>query len=134
MRAPGGEGPRGQRVETIVEAIDVLPTMLDYAAIQSPPQLQGKSLRPLVAGESDVTRREMALTEHHGWKTLRTPGFRYLMQDDGQELLFDVTQDPQELTDISGDEAYEPVLVEHRRLLLTKLVERERPRERTWTY
>lgn len=126
----------GQVVDSIVEAVDVLPTILDVAAIQVPPALQGTSLLPLVRGEpgASVSRTGTALTEHHGWKTLRSDRFRYLLEADGAEYLFALADDPDELASVADDARYAEVLAEHRLRLLRRLLARERPRERTWTY
>nr|MBA2247808.1 sulfatase-like hydrolase/transferase [Chloroflexia bacterium] len=135
VRAPGTEC-QVSTVETIVEAIDVLPTILEYAAIQIPPTLQGRSLMPLIRpeGSGDPGRPESALTEHHGWKTLRSERFRYLVEDSGREYLFDLESDPDEMVDVSGRPEHASALAAQRHALLGRLIARERPRPRTWTY
>ncbi len=121
-------------VDVIVEAIDVLPTILEAAAIPVPPTLQGQSLVPLLDGGDDVVRPDSALTEHRGWKSLRTRTHRYGIASSGEEHLFDIEADPHEIRDISSEPASAEVLAAHRRLLLQRLITRERPRARTWTY
>ena len=135
VRAPGTARQAGT-VETIVEAIDVLPTILEGAAIQVPPTLQGRSLMPLIHPErsGDPDRPGSAITEHHGWKTLRTKQFRYLVEESGREYLFDLESDPEEMADVSGQPKYASVLAGQRHALLRRLIARERPRSRTWTY
>jgi arylsulfatase A-like enzyme len=56
--------PAGKRVATTVQAIDVLPTVLDLARIPVPEEAQGQSLLPLVAGDPP---------EELGWR--RRPAF-----------------------------------------------------------
>jgi arylsulfatase A-like enzyme len=123
-------------VETIVEAIDVLPTILEGAAIQVPPTLQGRSLMPLIHPErtGDQGRPGSAITEHHGWKTLRTEQFRYLVEESGREYLFDLESDPEEMVDVSGQPGHASALAGQRHALLRRLIARERPRSRNWTY
>jgi len=135
VRVPG-HGARTGTVETIVEAVDVLPTILDCAAIQIPPAVQGRSLRPLLDGKGveDPGRPGSALTEHRGWKTLRTGKFRYLIEESGREYLFDLTTDPDEMENVADRPAYAPALGELRHQLLQRLIARERPRPRSWTY
>ena len=72
--------------------------------------------------------------EHHGWKTLRTKQYRYLVHNDGGEELWDIENDPQEYHDVSANLKYKDVLAEHRHLLLERLLSAERPLERTWLY
>ena len=111
----------------LIEAVDVLPTLLDLAGIQSPPQLNGRSFAPLLL-DRPYQPRESALTEFHGWKTLRTRHHRYLIHDDGQELLWDDKNQPL-------NPAKNPAVVNHHRhLLLQRLLEAERPLPRTWPY
>ena len=111
----------------LIEAVDVLPTLLDLAGIQSPPQLNGRSFAPLLL-DRPYQPRESALTEFHGWKSLRTRHHRYLIHDDGQELLWDDKNQPL-------NPAKNPAVVNHHRhLLLQRLLEAERPLPRTWPY
>ena len=129
--APGGMP--SQRCDSIVEAVDIVPTLLDLAAIQRPPFLQGDSLAGIVEGGA-APSRQMALTEGAGWKTLRTQESRYLVQADGIEQLWDLSEDPDGYFDVADQADYAETLSECRRLLLARLLEIERPLPRTWTY
>jgi arylsulfatase len=120
-------------VTEIVEAVDVLPTILDLAGLQIAPVLQGQSLAPLLLNRP-YTSKGSALMEHHGWKTLRTRAHRYLVHADGREELWDVEHDPQEYKNVAEDLNYKDILAEHRRLLLERLLSIERPLGRTWLY
>ena len=133
VRWPGGNLQSGRRVSEIVEALDVLPTLLQLAGIQVPPHLQGSSLLPLLKGAQEDPRAS-AMMEANGWKTLRTADFRYLVHDDGQEKLWDLRADPREYHDVSGDHRFGEAVSEHRRLLLRRLLSMERPLPRTWIY
>ena len=135
LRWANGLGTTGTRVSSVVEAVDVLPTLLECAAIPVPPHLQGESLVPLLEGSGDSSKEDAtALTEHRGWKTLRTERFRYLVEMDGSEKLFDLAADPKEYRDVSGDPDYATHLGEMRHRLLQRLIEIERPLPRTWPY
>jgi arylsulfatase A-like enzyme len=133
VRWPTGIAAPGRTERYIVEAVDVLPTLLECAGIQIPSQLQGESLAPILAGD-DFSGRGSALMEHSGWKSLRTRQFRYVVDDEGREMLWDLEKDPGEYFDVQADPAYATVLFEHRRLLLQRLLEMERPLPRTWPY
>ena len=130
IRQPGAQA---RTVTEIVEAVDVLPTLLDAAGMQIPPALQGRSLLPVIENRP-YEPKEAALMEHHGWKNLRTPNFRYLIHTGGREALWDLRNDPHEYDDVAAEPAYGDVLASHRKLLLEKLLELERPLERTWVY
>ena len=131
ISGPGVAAGRG--VSDLVEAVDVLPTLLEAAFLQVPPALQGQSLQPLLRAESGW-RPKPALTEFTRWKALRTERHRYYVNASGEEKLWDLAKDPQEYQDVSKDEAYQDVLARHRLELLQKLLFLERPLPRVWPY
>ncbi len=135
VRNPAAMGNDVPVVDTIVEAVDVLPTILDAAAIQIPPALQGRSLQPQIRdAPDDVARHNSALAEHAGWKTLRTRTHRYLIHDSGDEALYDLDMDPDGVTDIVTSVSAADALADHRHRMLVRTLERERPLPRAWTY
>lgn len=123
IRAPG------RTIEQIVEAVDVVPTLLEWAGIQRPPFLGGH-----VLPEDNTSEAAAALTEGAGWKAWRTSQFRYVVHHDGRELLFDLTCDPGEYYDVAADPAYSATLADLRHQLLQRLLVLERPRARVWSY
>jgi arylsulfatase A-like enzyme len=60
-------GQRGRRSTALVQAIDVAPTLLDYAGVAIPDTVQGKSLRPLIEGRLESVR-EFSFSENL-WST-----------------------------------------------------------------
>jgi len=131
IAAPGA--PEAKQVDGIVEAVDIVPTLLDLAAIQTPSFMQGESLAGLINGD-DSRQKRVAVTEAHGWKSLRIPRFQYLIHADGRESLWDLAIDPGAYHDVAEEGSYGDALTACRRYLLTHLLAMERPRERTWTY
>lgn len=129
--APGVTG-RGQ-YDGIVEALDIVPTLLEFVAIQMPPFMQGESLIPVMNGDGGRDKRS-ALTEGAGWKSLRTPQYQYLIHDDGRENLWDLEVDPGAYQDLAASRQHQDALAECRQLLLTRLLAMERPLPRAWTY
>jgi arylsulfatase A-like enzyme len=135
VRWPEGQRRTGRTVGAIVEAVDLVPTILECAGLQIPPHLQGRSLAGVLADEAGAeTGRDAALMEHTGWKTLRTPQFRYRVEADGREALFDLATDHGEYHDVAEHPAYAATVAGLRRRLLQRLLARERPLPRTWTY
>ena len=116
----------------LTEALDVLPTILDLAAIQIPPHLQGCSLLPRL--HDDEAGAASALTEHTGWKSLRTERFRYLLHADGTEQLYDLSAEWGDYRDVAPDSAYAADLAAVRLELGHKLLAAERPLPRAWPY
>ena len=116
-----------------MEAVDIVPTLLELAGIQIPPFLQGESLAPLLAGDAHRYKAS-ALTEGSGWKSLRSENYRYLAHADGRESLWDLREDPSAYHDVASSADYQTVLAECRQQLLTRLLAMERPLPRAWTY
>jgi len=138
LRWPAG-GPAdapGRPVDALVEAVDVLPTLLACAGVPVPPTVQGRSLLPLLRGERGGAR-DSALTEARGWKALRTERYRYVCRVTAggpEEHLWDLERDPGEYRDVAADPGYAAALGEHRRLLLARAIANEQPLERAWPY
>ena len=131
IAAPGMRA--GAECAGIVEAVDIVPTLLDCAAIQIPTFMQGESLASLLKGD-EAREKDAALTEATGWKSWRTPRFQYLIHDDGRENLWDLEADPGAYFDVAGESEYRAALAECRQQLLTRLLAMERPLPRAWTY
>ena len=138
IRWPGGARAGGY-CPRVVEALDVVPTLLEAAAIQRPDALQGSSLLADLRGEEGdgcgYAITEMTPTKpQSNWKTLRVEGLRYLVDASGAEALFDLERDPLAYEDVAGESEYADRLQAVRKQLLERLLERERPLPRQWTY
>jgi len=116
---------RGRRVDAMALNIDIAPTIVDLAGLPVPSVMQGRSLRPWVAGRFPAWRTEFFYEHHYdhhgrippceGVRTERYTYIRYLTTDPVQEALFDLDTDPHQLHDRAGDAAYRPVLEQLRR-------------------
>src|SRR3954454_5627110 len=80
-------GPRGftggKVVDSIVSQVDLYPTFCELAGVEIPDFVQGRSLMPLVRGETDAVRDEVfaELTYHAAYepqRALRTQRFKYI--------------------------------------------------------
>ncbi|MEZ5276008.1 MAG: sulfatase-like hydrolase/transferase [Opitutaceae bacterium] len=133
FRYPGVVDRPGRSEGGLVEAVDVLPTLLELAGIPVPGHLQGSSLAPGLTRSAAVGKNSV-LMEADGWKTLRTDRYRYRVCADGSESLWDLAKDPGEYEDLANRADCLEVLAEMRRALLEKIVAVERPLPRTWPY
>ncbi|MCH8216449.1 MAG: sulfatase [Planctomycetes bacterium] len=109
------ENRRGVRHDAMALNIDWAPTMLDYAGVDIPERMQGKSLRPVVEGDAESLRDD-AYFEHtfkrppkfiicvsEGIRTERWKYIRYPKQEPVYEELFDLEKDPVELENLVDD-------------------------------
>jgi arylsulfatase A-like enzyme len=128
-----GDGRTGQ-LDTFVELVDMLPTLLDVAGLPIPPHIQGKSLGDLLLRGGTDEHRDSALTEFTDWKALRTTDYRYVIHADGTEHLWRATEDAIDANDLVGDPAYGAVIAEHRHRLLQRILQAEMPLPKTWPY
>jgi arylsulfatase A-like enzyme len=72
-----GRLPAGRVVEAQVRLLDVLPTVLDLADLDTPPAIAGRSLLPLVRAEEDEPRVAWSEDEILGLQvSLRTPSMK----------------------------------------------------------
>jgi len=108
-------GP-GSRVDTehlIATGLDLIPTLCDYATVETPACLQGRSLRPLVEGASVGDWRVNLVVEtllHAGpdrapvpGRMLRTRRYKYVAYAEGnlREQLFDMEKDLGEMHNLA---------------------------------
>ena len=118
VRWPGATQPASAS-GAIVSNLDFAPTFLDMAGIEVPPDMQGRSLVPLLTGETPPDWRTSfyyhyyeadgphAVAEHYGVATDRYKLIRYPATDEWE--LFDLETDPRELLSRAAEPEYEAI-------------------------
>lgn len=118
--------PKGKRVKTMANGVDVMPTILDYLDQTIPAHVQGQSLRPCIEGREDLERPAYTESTHPGAqyvaRRIRTPEWRFyftyqnwstkgerFVQDAPLEL-FNLVDDPGEERNLAGDPKYRDVV------------------------
>ena len=103
----------------VSNGLDLLPTLCDYAGIETPEKLYGMSMRPLAEGGNTKRWRDFVVSESQLGRMLRTDRFKYCIFDSGEnrEQLTDMKNDPGEMKNLADIEQYKDVLDTHRRLL-----------------
>tara|TARA_R110002020_G_scaffold400596_10_gene610949 strand:+ start:51080 stop:52708 length:1629 start_codon:yes stop_codon:yes gene_type:complete len=114
---------RGTQSDTLVEAIDVVPTILDFFGGDAVPHIiEGRSLLPVLNGKADRVR-DFAVSEYDysmrdvrkrlgvevsdAKLTMLFDGlWKYIFAEGFRPMLFDLAADPEELTDLGADPAY----------------------------
>jgi arylsulfatase A-like enzyme len=115
LRCPGII-PAGARNDSLVELVDLAPTILDACSAECPPFMQGRSLIPLLRGGESALERDSVLMEigrpdGEQWKSVRTRSFHFAVSNDGDEELYDMQADPHQLRNIAGDAAASELLL-----------------------
>ena len=118
LSCPGRIAEGHHDAEHLVSGVDVMSTLCDYAGVQPPEHLQGRSLRPLCERARVPGRDYVSAETHLIGRMLRTQQFKYVhYANDPVEQLFDMKADPWEMNNLYQDSRYASVLEEHRKLL-----------------
>ena len=120
---PQADATRGTKSSALVEAIDVVPTILDFFGGAAVPHIiEGKSLLPLLHGEA-TTLRDFAVSEYDyslrdvrkrlgvevkdAKLTMLFDGrWKYIFAEGFRPMLFDLGADSSELSDLGADPAH----------------------------
>ncbi|RCS60072.1 sulfatase family protein [Microbacterium sp. JB110] len=124
-----GTQSSSQRVDDLVEHVDLVPTILDWAGIPHPAELPGRSLRAYLEAERAAPQpRDSILCEFTTnardarSRCLRTDRYKYVFHDGERPAEFyDLHDDPAETENLAGDPAYADLVQEHATLLLERL-------------
>jgi arylsulfatase A-like enzyme len=104
-----GFSPAQRRCGRPVSLLDVYPTLVELCGLTPKPELEGQSLRPLLANPETVWARP-AVTFYRPYDfAVRSERFRYIRYRDGGEELYDHAIDPGEWTNLAADDAYAAV-------------------------
>lgn len=109
------ENKRGQVVTKLVSSIDMAPTFVEMAGLDIPSVYQGRSLAPLLQGESAADWREDIFVEHmfnryNDWHAVRDARYKYAVYyDDDYACLYDLENDPTELVNLVENAEYDDV-------------------------
>ncbi len=140
---PEADATRGTRSAAMVEAIDLVPTFLDALGAPIPMhRLEGRSLTPLLQGETPADWREAAFSEidyaaYHAGRALdvapdrargymiRTERWKYVHFRGYRPQLFDLQADPDEFHDLGADPALRDICREMEARLMDRLMSRK---------
>src|SRR5690606_15581494 len=123
---PEADAGRGRTVESFTEAVDVMPTILEWLGLEPPRQCDGESLLPFLRGETpagwrteahweydfrdvvgQVPEQALGLTSDQcTLNVLRGERYKYVHFTALPPLLFDLQRDPHETVNLAEDPAY----------------------------
>ena len=131
----------GTEVTELTQNIDFAPTFLDFAGIEVPDSMHGKSFRKLLAGEEVDNWREAlyyhyyeypgfhSVRAHYGIKKRRYKLMHFYKEDIWE--LYDLENDPHEVDNIYGEEGTEAITKELKQELRALQDQYEVPEEHT---
>ncbi|MDP6114901.1 MAG: sulfatase-like hydrolase/transferase [Planctomycetota bacterium] len=129
--SPELEFSRGLHCSQPVCLEDILPTLLDSAGIDIPDDIDGQSLLPVLRGD-EVEIRPQLHCEHsrcysieQAFQSLTDGHMKYIWRTHtGYEELFDIDNDPSELTNLATDTSHSEELARWQGLLADRLKQR----------
>ena len=125
--SPQADATRGTTDSRFVEAVDLLPTFVEFAGGDVRTEcVEGRSLLGILRGGDVREWRDIAVSEIdfsdrgprtllgvHPWECrahmLRTDRWKYVFHERFRPQLFDLTDDPRELVDLGEEPGYESV-------------------------
>ncbi len=133
------DGARGRIVDAFTESVDVMPTILGWLGLDTPPQCDGLSLVPFCRGEAPSYWRQEAHWEYDfrnivtqrfesalgltpdqcSLCVVRGRRYKYVHFTALPALFFDLDRDPHELTDLAGTPSYRHLVMEHAQKMLS---------------
>jgi choline-sulfatase len=115
VRAPGQKQAGAVAAEPLISTgLDLLPTACDYAGVEPPAGLHGKSLRPLMEGKAAGRWRDTLFVESEIGYMATDGRYKYAAYDPDKgkrrESLVDLRSDPGEMRNLAGEVEERPVL------------------------
>ena len=121
VAAPGRKG-NGKASRSLVEFVDVYPTLAELCGLQPPGNLEGQSFAPLLDDPARPFKKaaftQLAYEDIAG-RSIRTARYRYIRWEGkgGGEELYDHDKDPREFTNLAAKPEARRLLEEHRKIL-----------------
>tara|TARA_R110002049_G_scaffold307712_1_gene509019 strand:+ start:10978 stop:12612 length:1635 start_codon:yes stop_codon:yes gene_type:complete len=118
--SPEADATRGVKTSALVQAIDVVPTILDYFGGDAVPHIvEGMSLRPILTGQVDALRPFVVSEYDYSMRDVRSRlgvevqdakltmlfdgRWKYTFAEGFRPMLFDLDMDPEEYVDLGAD-------------------------------
>jgi arylsulfatase A-like enzyme len=114
-------GVKPAACSSLVEFLDIYPTVAELCGLPVPDTAKGKSLRPVLEDPSQSVHDCVLTHITRGPRVtgfgLRTDRWRYIEWSDGEVELYDHASDPEEWHNVAGAESNGEVLASHKKLL-----------------
>lgn len=93
--------PDNRVIDKQVRSIDLYPTLAALAGATSPPVVQGRSLLPLICGDTSQPELSAFTSYREQDHAVRMDGYKLHLFADGHTELYDIKDDPHELKELS---------------------------------
>lgn len=115
IRCPG---KKAQRLEQLVEFVDVYPTLCELVALPVPQHCEGKSMKGIMDDSTEI-HKEAVFPSFRKAYSVKTKNFLYTeFGSNGPQMLFDHRSDPQENTNVAELAEYKAEVERHQKLLM----------------
>ncbi|MHC4873683.1 MAG: sulfatase family protein, partial [Planctomycetota bacterium] len=111
--------------ESLVENIDILPTILDYTGVRGHDRIQGTSLLPIVKGEKEKVKDAIfANNEFHTedahlhQSMIRAGKWKFVQSQNFKGELYNLEDDPNEVFNLVNEEEHKELITELKEKLL----------------
>ena len=127
MKVPKGiaglpEGSKdGDRCDRVTSLMDIYPTLVDLCGLPAKPNLDGRSLVPLLKNPAAPWDYPALTTYDYSEFTVRTEDWRYTRYIDDSEELYDHRTDEEEWTNLADDPKFAQIKKEMAAHIPTKL-------------
>lgn len=108
----------------LTSGIDIVPTICELVGIPIPGNLSGRSLKPVLTGNSDKIDRDYIILEASAGHQIVDGRYKYTAFNSGDktESLMDISTDPGEMSDKISDQAYAAEKERLRSLLMRETI------------
>ena len=117
-------GMKSGKSRSLVELVDMYPTVCELLKLKQPDSVQGTSLVPILK-DTQAEVKEMALSILRGSHGMRTDRWAYMRYTDGSEELYDMKNDPEQFTNLAPSTEHQDQMERQRKLLEKRLKEIE---------
>lgn len=117
MRGPGVQASTTS--DALVSSLDLVPTLIAQCGLDAKPELHGKDLTSLLTGQATEVRAGL-VTEHNGLhvhlpqRAYYSGPWKYIIQADGFEEIYNLETDPAEMHNLISDSALRSIREELR--------------------
>lgn len=116
ISAPNFNG--SQKTDSLVEFVDIYPTLCELAGLELPAHLQGQSMRPLMQ-TPELEFKSAIFSRYHSGEAIKTDQYSYAEWGSGSRMFYDHALDPDENVNRVNDPKYSAIVREIKGLLVS---------------